>query len=174
MAVTVSLDMILFLKDVSLFESLSNAQLAEVARLAERVDVTGDDINKPLFYQGEPADCLYLIRKGRVRVIQNGHEIARLGPGETTGEMAVLAGIERSATIEPIEPMVLLRFDADDFLALLDTYPEIQRALMRTLVMRLTSANRPREPSRRAARMVGMVGGKDGAPQKPGSGDSKK
>ncbi|MBL9043639.1 MAG: cyclic nucleotide-binding domain-containing protein [Myxococcales bacterium] len=174
MAVTVSLDMILFLKDVSLFESLSNAQLAEVARLAERVDVTGDDINKPLFYQGEPADCLYLIRKGRVRVIQNGHEIARLGPGETTGEMAVLAGIERSATIEPIEPMVLLRFDADDFLALLDTYPEIQRALMRTLVMRLTSANRPREPSRRAATMVGMVWGKDGAPQKPTSGDSKK
>lgn len=174
MAVTVSLDMILFLKDVSLFESLSNAQLAEVARLAERVDVTGDDINKPLFYQGEPADCLYLIRKGRVRVIQNGHEIERLGPGETTGEMAVLAGIERSATIEPIEPMVLLRFDADDFLALLDTYPEIQRALMRTLVMRLTSANRPREPSRRAATMVGMVWGKDGAPQKPTSGDSKK
>lgn len=174
MAVTVSLDMILFLKDVSLFESLSNAQLAEVARLAERVDVTGDDINKPLVYQGEPADCLYLIRKGRVRVIQNGHEIARLGPGETTGEMAVLAGIERSATIEPIEPMVLLRFDADDFLALLDTYPEIQRALMRTLVMRLTSANRPREPSRRAATMVGMVWGKDGAPQKPTSGDSKK
>lgn len=174
MAVSVSLDMILFLKDVSLFESLSNAQLAEVARLAERIDIAADDVSKPLFYQGEPADCLYLIRKGRVRVIQNGHEIARLGPGETTGEMAVLAGIERSATIEPIEPMVLLRFDADDFLALLDTYPEIQRALMRTLVMRLTSANRPREPSRRAATMVGMVWGKDGAPQKPTSGDSKK
>ncbi len=145
MAVSVSLDMILFLKDVSLFESLTNAQLAEVARLAERVDVTGDDISKPLFYQGEPADCLYLIRKGRVRVIQNGQEIARLGPGETTGEttgeMAVLAGIERSATVEPIEPMVLLRFDADDFLALLDTYPEIQRALMRTLVTRLSQSN---------------------------------
>ena len=50
MAVTVSLDMILFLKDGSLFESLSNAQLAEVARLAERVDVTGDDINKPTIF----------------------------------------------------------------------------------------------------------------------------
>jgi len=165
--------MILFLKDVSLFESLSNAQLAEVARLAERVDITGDDINKPLFYQGEPADCLYLIRRGKVRVIQNGQEIARLGAGETTGEMAVLAGIERSATVEPIEPMVLLRFDADDFLALLDTYPEIQRALMRTLVMRLTQTNRPREPAKRAATMVGMVWGKDGPAPKPPSGDPK-
>lgn len=175
MAVSVSLDLILFLKDVSLFESLSNAQLAEVARLAERVDIVGDDTSKPLFYQGEPADCLYLIRKGRVRVIQNGQEIARLGPGETTGEMAVLAGIERSATVEPIEPMVLLRFDADDFLALLDTYPEIQRSLMRTLVMRLSNANRPREPTRRAATMHGMVWGKNGPEAKPpSSGDSKK
>ena len=76
--------------------------------------------------------------------------------------MAVLAGIERSATVEPIEPMVLLRFDADDFLALLDTYPEIQRALMRTLVTRLSQSNRPREPTRRAATMHGMVWGKTG------------
>ena len=174
MAVSVSLDMILFLKDVSLFESLSNAQLAEVARLAERIDIAADDVSKPLFYQGEPADCLYLIRKGKVRVIQNGQEIARLGPGETTGEMAVLAGIERSATVEPIDPMVLLRFDADDYLALLDTYPEIQRALMKVLVTRLSQSNRPREPSRRAATMVGMVWGKDGPAAKPPSGDSKK
>lgn len=159
MAASVSLDLFLFLKDVSLFESLSNAQLAEVARLAERIDIVGDDVNKPLFYQGEPADCLYLIRKGKVSVIKNGQEIARLGAGETTGEMAVLAGIDRSATIKPMEPLVLLRFDADDFLALLDTYPEIQRALIRTLVVRLSNANKPRETTRRAETMHGMMWG---------------
>lgn len=171
MAASVSLDLILFLKDVSLFESLTNAQLAEVARLAERVDITGDEVNKPLFHQGEPADCLYLIRKGKVSVIQNGQEIARLAAGETTGEMAVLAGIDRSATVKPMEPLVLLRFDADDFLALLDTYPEIQRSLMRTLVMRLSNANKPKETNRRAATMHGMMYSPDAKPQ---SGDPKK
>jgi CRP-like cAMP-binding protein len=59
-------------------------------------------------------------------------------------------------------------------LALLDTYPEIQRALMRVLVTRLSQSNRPREPSRRAATMVGMVWGKDGPGGKPSSGDPKK
>ena len=64
-----SLDIILFLKDVALFESLSSSQLAEVARLAERVDVPE---GRSLVNQGEPADCLYLIRRGKVRVITNG------------------------------------------------------------------------------------------------------
>ena len=61
-----------------------------------------------------------------------------------------------------------------DFLALLDTYPEIQRALMRTLVTRLSQSNRPREPTRRAATMHGMVWGKNGPEPKPSSGDPKK
>lgn len=161
-----SLDIILFLKDVALFETLTNSQLAEVARLGERVDITGDAVNKPLFHQGEPADCLYLIRKGKVRVVQGGTEVARLGSGECAGEMAVLAGTERSATVEPLEPLVLLRFDADDFLALLDTYPEIQRALLKSLVLRLAQTGKPKESKTRPSTMVGMVWGKDG-PSEP-------
>ena len=47
-----SLDIILFLKDVALFESLTSSQLAEVARLAERIDVPE---KKSLMTQGEPA-----------------------------------------------------------------------------------------------------------------------
>jgi CRP-like cAMP-binding protein len=157
-----SLDIILFLKDVALFESLSNAQLAEVARLAERTDVPE---GKALFNQGEPADCLYLIRKGKVRVITNSQEVARLGVGECTGEMAVLAGTERSATIETMEPCQLLRFDADDFLALLDTYPEIQRALLKSMVLRLAQTGRAKD-NKRASTIVGMVWGKDGPTEK--------
>jgi CRP-like cAMP-binding protein len=157
-----SLDIILFLKDVALFESLTNSQLAEVARLAERSDVPE---GKALFNQGEPADCLYLIRKGKVRVITNGPEMARLGAGECTGEMAVLAGTERSATIETLEACQLLRFDADDFLALLDTYPEIQRALLKSMVVRLAQTGRSKE-KQRASTIIGMVWGKDGPAEK--------
>jgi CRP-like cAMP-binding protein len=153
-----SLDVILFLKDVSLFEMLTNSQLAEVARLTEKVDYPAGHV---LFNQGDPPDYLYLVRKGKVRVVGGGQELARLGPGECLGEMAVLAGIERTATIEMAEPCQLLRFDSDDFLALLDTYPEIQRALIRVLVNRLAQSGKPRE-NRRASTMIGMVWGKDG------------
>lgn len=158
MAASASLDIILFLKDVSLFETLTNSQLAEVARLAEKVDYAPGHV---LFNQGDPPDYLYLVRKGKTRVIAGGQELSRLGPGECIGEMGVLAGIERTASIEMIEPCQLLRFDGDDFLALLDTYPEIQRALIKALVNRLAQSGKVRD-SRRASTMIGMVWGKDG------------
>lgn len=158
MSASASLDIILFLKDVSLFETLTNAQLAEVARLAEKVDYPANHI---LMNQGDPPDHLYLMRKGKVRVVAGGQELSRLGPGECIGEMGLLAGIERTASIEMLEPCQLLRFDGDDFLALLDTYPEIQRALIRALVNRLAQSGRVRD-SRRASTMIGMVWGKDG------------
>jgi CRP-like cAMP-binding protein len=158
MSASASLDIILFLKDVSLFEMLTNSQLAEVSRLAERVDYPASHI---LFNQGDPPDYLYLVRKGKVRVVAGGQELSRLGPGECIGEMAVLAGIERTAAIEMLEPTQLLRFDGDDFLALLDTYPEIQRALIKALVNRLAASGKVRD-NRRASTMIGMVWGKDG------------
>lgn len=158
MAASASLDIILFLKDVALFESLTNPQLAEVARLAEKVDYPAGHL---LFNQGDPPDYLYLVRRGKVRVVAGGQELSRLGPGECIGEMGVLAGIERTATIEMMEACQLLRFDGDDFLALLDTYPEIQRALIKSLVNRLAQSGKTRD-NRRASTMVGMVWGKDG------------
>jgi len=158
MAASASLDIILFLKDVALFESLTNPQLAEVARLAEKVDYPAGHL---LFNQGDPPDYLYLVRRGKVRVVAGGQELSRLGPGECIGEMGVLAGIERTATIEMMDACQLLRFDGDDFLALLDTYPEIQRALIKSLVNRLAQSGKTRD-NRRASTMVGMVWGKDG------------
>ncbi len=158
MSASASLDIILFLKDVSLFETLTNSQLAEVARLAEKVDYPANHV---LFNQGDPPDYLYLVRKGKVRVVAGGQELSRLGPGECVGEMAVLAGIERTATIEMMEACQFLRFDGDDFLALLDTYPEIQRALIKAEVNRLALSGKVRE-NRKASTMIGMVWGKDG------------
>ena len=162
MSAAPSIDTILFLKDVALFESLTNVQLAEVARLAEKIEVPAGQV---LFNQGDPPDFLYLVRKGKIRVSSAAQEVARLGPGECAGEMAVLAGTERSATIDTLEPCQLLRFDADDFLALLDTYPEIQRALIKSLVRRLAQTGKAKD-NKRASTIIGMVWGKDG-PSEP-------
>lgn len=132
-----SLDTILFLKDVTLFATLTNAQLAEVARLAEKFELPSD---ARLFAAGDTVDYFYIVRSGSMRVVKEGVEMARLGAGECVGEMAVLAGTDRSATVEAVEPSQLLRFDAEDFLALLETYPEIGRGLLRALVRRLANA----------------------------------
>lgn len=152
-----ALDIILFLKDVPLFESLTNFQLAEVARLGEKVEYPAGCV---LFNQGDPPDYLYLMRTGRVRIIAGGQDLSQLGPGECIGEMGVLANMERSATVETLEQSQMLRFDGDDFLALLDTYPEIQRALIKALVNRLAQAGQ-RAESKRHQTLSGMPSGGD-------------
>lgn len=139
-----TLDTILFLKDVALFEELTNQQLVEVARLAEPVQVARGQV---LFYQGDAPDYLYLVRHGKLRVLLSGQEVARLGRGECAGEMAFLSGAARTATVEAIDACELLRFESDDFLNLLSACPEIGRALLKSLVRRLAentaAAGRP-------------------------------
>lgn len=140
---TASVETVLFLKDVALFEALTNAELLAVARLAEKLELPDGG---QLFHQGEAPDYLYIVCEGKLRVVVNDREeVAHLGPGECVGEMAVLAGGERSATVTALGPARLLRFDGDSFLGLLEVYPEIARALLRSLVRRLSHAARPSE-----------------------------
>jgi CRP-like cAMP-binding protein len=128
---------------VSLFAALTNPQLTEVARLAGSADLAR---GKPLFMAGDTVDYFYIVRVGTLRVLKGGSEMARIGPGECVGEMAVLAGIDRTATVEAVEDCRLLSFDAEDFLALLETYPEIGRGLLQALVRRLAAQTRPVHP----------------------------
>lgn len=137
--------MLRFLKDVPLFEALTNRQLVEIARLAEKVDYPPGQV---VFQQGGPPDYLYLVRKGKLRVLINKQEVARLGAGECVGEMAVLAGMRRTADVETIESCQLLRFSERDFLGLVDAYPELGRALLKSLVHRIAIAGRNKDAKR--------------------------
>jgi HEAT repeat protein len=152
------IDLVQFLKDVSLFEALTNPQLVEVARVAEKVDLPAETL---LFHQGDPPDYLYLVRKGKLRVLVGDQEVARFGPGECVGEMAVLASTRRTAGVDTLEPCQLLRFAEADFLGLVDSYPEVGRALLKSLVHRLAQTGRPKDKPR-ASTIIGMVWGKDG------------
>ena len=148
---------------MALFEALTNSQLVEVAALAEKVDLPG---GTTLFAQGDLPDNLYLVRKGKLRVLSNDQEVARLGPGECVGEMAVLASMRRTAGVDTLEPCQLLRFSESDFLGLVDSYPEIGRALLKSLVQRLAQTGRGGKDNKRASTIIGMVWGKDGQAEK--------
>jgi CRP-like cAMP-binding protein len=153
--------MVRFLKDVPLFEALTNRQLVEIARLAEKVDLPAGTM---VFQQNDPPDYLYLVRKGKLRVLINSQEVARFGAGECVGEMAVLAGTRRTGGVETLESCQLLRFSERDFLGLVDAYPELGRAIAKSLVHRLAASGRNKE-NKRVSTIVGMVWGKDGPPE---------
>jgi len=100
-----------------------------------------------VFHQGDPGDALFIVASGSVKVVLPSDEgaepaiVALLGPGEFFGELAILDGAPHSATIVAIEPTETLVLHRDAFLALIDSEPELRRALLASLateIRRLT------------------------------------
>ena len=99
-----------------------------------------------VFRQGDPGGSLYVIRAGRVRVLKesNGRRrmVSTLGPGDFFGELAVVTGQPRSATVEVVEDAELLRVPADKLEEMIAGRGEVAIRLIRHLAERLDNANR--------------------------------
>ncbi len=88
--------------------------------------------------EGDPGEALYLIRRGQVRVFttREGEEIplAILGPGACFGEVALLSGRPRTATVVATEPCSMLCFPKALIDEILTAYPKV-RKLLETVVL---------------------------------------
>ena len=129
-------DKIELLKGVPLFEDLSKRHLDFIAKNADEVASWPGEV---LVRQGERGREFVLIVEGRARVEQDGAVISHLGAGDFFGEMALLDGEPRSATVITEEPSVLLIVHSRSFISLLDTVPGLARKLLVTLSRRLRS-----------------------------------
>jgi CRP/FNR family cyclic AMP-dependent transcriptional regulator len=127
------------LRNVTLFKGLSQRQLEDVARLADEVEVPA---GKRLATTGDPGQELFVIVAGEASVkLPSGRSI-RLRPGEFFGEMSLLDGGPRSATVEAATPMTLLVIGHREFWSLLSAAPSLGGKIMRTLSQRLRDAER--------------------------------
>jgi voltage-gated potassium channel len=106
---------------VPFFRGLGAAAIADVVRLLSAREVSeGSNIVSV----GQPGDAMYFIVSGEVTV-QLTPEPLTLGPGNFFGEMALLFGAPRSATVTATEPTVLLVLDIADFRELAGRRPEV-------------------------------------------------
>ena len=128
-----------FLRQVELFKDLSTPAMANLAGIAQEVTVYEGDT---IFEEGDEGESLYLVCTGKLRVLVGEREVARLGRNACVGEMALIAGLPRSASVEAIEEGRLLRIGSEDFSSLLSNEPEIALALLKTLAQRLRVASR--------------------------------
>jgi CRP/FNR family cyclic AMP-dependent transcriptional regulator len=102
--------------------------------------------NQYLWYQGDEGARLIVVASGLVKIVlgaENGDEVllATLGPGETLGELALLDGAPRSASVIAVEPTTVLMLSRATVLGLLVHQPSVLDALLRSLgglVRRLT------------------------------------
>jgi len=94
-----------------------------------------------LFQEGDRGQEMFIIQKGRVKVRKKvGPEekvLAELSDGEFFGEMALLLGMDRSATVEVIEDSKILVVGPDTFESLLKGSPEIALKMLKKMALRL-------------------------------------
>jgi putative iron-dependent peroxidase len=119
---------------VPLFRGLDPAHLQRVAELAAEVRAADGDV---LVRQGEPGDEFFVVVEGNVIVERDGRRVARLGPGDFLGEIALIDGRPRTATARADGEARLLVLDHRRFDALLDGIPGVGRQVARVLVDRL-------------------------------------
>jgi voltage-gated potassium channel len=106
---------------VPFFQGLGAAAIADIVRLVQTLDVAEGTV---VVRRGEPGDAMYFIVSGEARV-ELAPQPVFLGPGSFFGEMALLFGMPRSATVTATKPCVLLVLDIADFRALAGRRPEI-------------------------------------------------
>ena len=124
----------LLLHQVPLFADLSPEALLPVARLSSYRMLAPDE---QLFEQGSFGDALFVVVDGLLRIEQHGHLLARLGKGETVGEMAVLDWQPRSASVIAEHASTLLRVERNDLIDLLQEEPALLRSLLALLSRRI-------------------------------------
>lgn len=138
------------LRRIPIFQSLSDVQIAKLARLTSLRLCRKDEI---VFYEDEEGDFFFVILKGRVKVTLlgipdrftrgNGREVVLsvLGPGDFFGEMALVDNEPRSATAVATEDAELLCLHRSDFQSALTDIRGVTHMLLRSLTSRLRRAN---------------------------------
>jgi CRP/FNR family cyclic AMP-dependent transcriptional regulator len=122
------------LREVPIFRGLDEKELYRIAEVGKEVRF---DAGAVVAEQDGGAAGFHLILDGEVSVDVSGVERARLRNGQYFGEMSLIDGKPRSATVRAEVPTTTFALTSWQFLPLLDEYPSISRALLVELSGRL-------------------------------------
>jgi CRP-like cAMP-binding protein len=130
------------LAKIELVRSLPPEEMEDVLVCVQPVRHPGGTV---IFRKGDKGDALFLIEEGQVSIvagnkIENAEApLAELGPGNSFGEMALLTGEPRSATVVAVKDTSLLRIDKEHFDELLERSPNLRRAVEKLNSQRLVT-----------------------------------
>jgi putative ABC transport system ATP-binding protein len=122
-----------FLKGVDVFKTLTPTELTHVAeRMVKRHYLPGEVVIR----EGDIGHELFLVSEGAVRVERSGGEVARLGPGEFFGELALLSGKPRNASVIAADPLETYVLGEADFHAAIGASASFRDQLRRVYFLR--------------------------------------
>lgn len=136
--------MITHLKNIPLFVSLKEDDFEYILENLQEVHHSADT---KIFEIGDLGDCLYVIAEGEVEVYIEGSEksdkiiLSTLKEGDYFGEMALITGEPRSASVSTLTDCILMRLGKNEFDQLIIKNPSITISLSHMLSQRLKNAN---------------------------------
>ncbi len=125
----------LALAELALFDGCTSSDLESLSAAVAGVRQVPE--GTVLCREGETADRWWIVEDGLAEVTVGGLYVATIGPGESIGELALLDGQPRNATVTAGSDMVLHEVDGALFLQLLADHPKVTLALLREVAVRL-------------------------------------
>jgi CRP-like cAMP-binding protein len=125
------------LRSSDLFNDLDEDALARVAADATEYDAPADTV---LISPGVPASGIFVIVEGTVAAETHDGRHHELGPGQSFGELSILAGTPRTGRVWAKTPVRALALDRNEFERVLAEEPAVARSLLRVLACRLVDA----------------------------------
>jgi CRP-like cAMP-binding protein len=122
------------LERVPLFAGVARAQLEEIGRIADEIDVPA---GTALTHEGRHEGYFFVIVSGSVRIERGGRTINTIGAGDFLGEIALLDGGPRTATATTESPCRLLSMTHERFHELLETSTSVRTAVLEAVGERL-------------------------------------
>ncbi|MEZ4862409.1 MAG: Npt1/Npt2 family nucleotide transporter [Caldilineaceae bacterium] len=129
-----TIEKVIILRTVDIFADTPDEILGEVASLLKEIEAPA---GATIITQGEQGDSMYIIVEGEVEVLDGDQVFTKLGERQVFGEMALLDGEPRTATIRTTQATRLLRLDQEPFYELMDDRIEIVRGIIHVLLQRL-------------------------------------
>jgi CRP-like cAMP-binding protein len=122
------------LKQVPLFERCSQRELAQIAMLADELDLPGA---RELTHQGAGGFEFIILVEGQADVVRGVRVVNELGPGDFVGEIALVSGKPRTATVKTRGPARVLVITASGFRTLMRDVPSIQDKVLAAVTARV-------------------------------------
>ena len=136
-------NMITFLLTTPMFENLDPIEIREIIHIVETRKFAPGEV---IFEEGSPGDAWYAVYRGEVEVMKesesNENRIRSLGEGACFGEIAVLDGSPRSATIRANTETTVLRIPQDQFLSLIEEEHLVAYKLIKQMALMLAAQHR--------------------------------
>lgn len=125
------------IRKIPLFKHCSSRELGEIATIADELDLKE---GTKLTREGKAGLEFFVLVEGTADVVMGEKSVNTVRPGDFLGEIALITGGPRTATVKATSPVHVLVITARSFRTLLEKHPEIQRKVLLSMAERLATA----------------------------------